>query len=281
MTFMRDFDTSVRIPVTEGREIRAHNRTEAKATYWWTEADGVRQRHWNRGRSRGLEKADSRLGGALSDTLDSLLARDGRLTVLEVGCGYGRVLLELRAGCGDRLDLHGINVEPGYNETLIRAFAQDQDLDVPGVPFPAIHIHDVDQGIPFPDATFDLVLSVATFHSIRDKLRFLEQVSRILKPDGTALIEFPTARVDMNGEPMPLQYQQRIEIWQRGQPVDVCSWLGSAPGVTVGEAAEDRYFMITKALSSPLQADLVTSFFLSDLCESWWGCQSIYRCGSE
>jgi SAM-dependent methyltransferase len=278
---MEDFDTSVQMPVITTGKMRARNPAEARATYWWTEEKGVRRRHWNGGRSRGLEKADSRLGGALGDALSSLLARGGRLTVLEVGCGYGRVLLELRAGYGDRFELHGINLEPGYNEKLIRDFARDQELDVAGAPFPTIHIHDADQGIPFPSDTFDLILSVATFHSIRDKLRFLEEVSRTLKPDGVGLIEFPTARVDMVGKPVPSHYQQRIELWRHGMPVDVCEWLGSSPGITVGEAKDDRYLKVAKSPDFKLEADLVAHFFLAGLCDSWWGCQSIYRCRDQ
>lgn len=274
---MEDIDTSVQMPVTTGK-MRARNPSEARATYWWTEEDGTRQRHWNQGRSRGLEKADSRLGGALGEAISALLAREGRLTILEVGCGYGRVLLELRASQGERIELHGINIEPGYNEELLRKFAIDQGLEVPGMPFPTIHIHDADRGIPFPDDTFDLILSVATFHSIRDKLRFLTEVSRALKPDGIGLIEFPTARVDMVGRPVPTHYQQRLELWREGAPVDAGEWLGSFPGVTVGEGKDDRYFTITKSPGLAFDADLVAHFFLSELCESWWGCQSVYRC---
>jgi SAM-dependent methyltransferase len=273
-----DFDTSVQLPAT-GSRLRARNPREARATYWWTEENGVRRRHWNGGRSRGMEKADSRLGGALGRAVSTLLD-GGERTVLEVGCGYGRVLLELRASYGHRFELHGINVEPGYNERLLREFAQDQGLDVPNVAFPTIHIHDVDDGLPFPDDTFDLIFSVATFHSIRDKLRFLAEVMRTLKPDGVGLIEFPTAAVDMVGQPVPPHYRKRIEIWRQGRPVELCELLESA-GVVVGTGMEDRYFQLAKTPSLDIEADLVAHFFLSELCPSWWGCQSFYRCRDD
>ncbi|GAA1649604.1 class I SAM-dependent methyltransferase [Actinoplanes couchii] len=273
---MEDFDTSVQIPQTGGK-YRAHNPTEARATYWWTEEDGDRRRLWNAGRSRGLQKADKRLGGALSATFAQLLQDRESLTILEIGTGYAHVLLDLRMMASDRLELHGINVEPGYNQQLIEEFARDQGLDIPGIAPPTIHVHDADNGVPFADETFDLIFSVATLHSIRDKLRLLEEVSRTLRPEGVALIEFPTAVNDMAGLPVPDHYRQRMEIWDRGTAVDVFDWLQSQRSVSVGQAADDRYVRIEKSGPLSFPAELVASFSLPGIWEKWWGCQSIYR----
>jgi SAM-dependent methyltransferase len=272
-----DFDTSVQVSATGGR-YRARNPTEARATYWWVEDAGGRKRLWNAGRSRGLQKADKRLGGALSATFAELIGDGGReqLTVLEIGTGYAHVLLDMRMSAPDRLELHGINVEPGYNQELIEEFARDQGLDLPGVPAPTIHVHNADNGLPFADETFDLIFSVATLHSIRDKLRVLEEVSRTLKPGGIALIEFPTASTDMVGVPVPAHYRQRMEIWDRGVAVDVFEWLGAQQGVSVGQAEDDRYLRISPDLSR-FPAELVASFSLPEVWEKWWGCQSVYR----
>jgi SAM-dependent methyltransferase len=197
--------------------------------------------------------------------------------VLEIGCGYAHALLDLRSGAPDRFELHGINVEPGYNQQLIESFARDQGLDLPDVPYPTIHVHDADNGIPFPDEHFDLVFSVATLHSIRDKLRLLREVSRVLTPGGIGLIEFPTASTDMGGVPVPDHYRRRIELWDRGTAVDVYPWLESHEGVSVGTASDDRYIRIEKTGTLTFDAELVSSFFLPEIWEKWWGCQSIYR----
>lgn len=275
---MENIDTSVQMSIPEGRKMRARNPREARATYWWTEVDGERIRHWNSGRSRGIEKADRRLGGALGRAAATLLDGRDSADVLEVGCGYGRVLLELRATYRERLTLHGINVEPGYNEQLLREFARDQELDVPDVPFPTIHVHDADHGLPFADGTFDLVFSVATFHSIRDKVRFLAEVSRTLRPGGIGLIEFPTASSDMVGNPVPPHYRQRMEVWNQGRQLDPCEWLASSPAIDIGTSEEDPHIVVRPAAEGlGLEADLVAHFFLPDVCETWWGCQSIYR----
>ncbi|MEN3267142.1 hypothetical protein [Pseudonocardia sp.] len=59
--------------------------------------------------------------------------------------------------------------------------------------------------------------------------------------------------------------------------VDPVAWLGGSDGITVGTGHDDRYFAVTKTAGLGLYADLVAHFFLSELCETWWGCQSIYR----
>jgi len=45
--------------------------------------------------------------------------------------------------------------------------------------------------LPFPDATFDLVLSSMSFHWVNDLPRLLAEIERVLKPDGCLLFALP------------------------------------------------------------------------------------------
>src|SRR5512142_1763286 len=71
----------------------------------------VRESHYREKlvhRARGLRDLDRLVGGVVDD-IDAMLARRATVRVLELGCGYGTALLELRARYGGRVELHGLN----------------------------------------------------------------------------------------------------------------------------------------------------------------------------
>jgi NADH dehydrogenase [ubiquinone] 1 alpha subcomplex assembly factor 5 len=45
--------------------------------------------------------------------------------------------------------------------------------------------------LPFPDATFDLVISSMAFHWVNNLPKLLSEIERVLKPDGCLLFAFP------------------------------------------------------------------------------------------
>ena len=102
--------------------------------------------------------------------------------VLEVGCGTGTLTLLAKNRAGPEGKVFGIDPLPQMIETA-RKKAQKAKLDIT---FQAGFIED----IPFPDASFDVVLaSFMIFHTddaIRQK--GLDEVYRVLKPSGKFLI---------------------------------------------------------------------------------------------
>ncbi|RXH55276.1 class I SAM-dependent methyltransferase [Granulicella sibirica] len=110
--------------------------------------------------------------------------------VLDVGCGRGLLL----AGAAKRIpDGHatGIdvwsNVDMGGNSPE----ATTHNLQLEGVTSRATLISIPAQQMPFPDATFDVVVSNLCLHNIYDRATrtvALRQIVRVLKPGGTALI---------------------------------------------------------------------------------------------
>jgi len=50
---------------------------------------------------------------------------------------------------------------------------------------------DANSPLPFPDATFDLVISSMAFHWVNDLPKLLKEIERILKPDGCLLFALP------------------------------------------------------------------------------------------
>jgi ubiquinone/menaquinone biosynthesis C-methylase UbiE len=98
--------------------------------------------------------------------------------ILEVGCGTGYVLLELMSYGAEPARLHGVDL------LAERAVAARQRL-------PHVAIACADGGrLPYPDASFDLLLQFTVFSSILDKAlcyTVAKEMRRVLRPDGLIL----------------------------------------------------------------------------------------------
>jgi ubiquinone/menaquinone biosynthesis C-methylase UbiE len=101
--------------------------------------------------------------------------------VLDAGCGTGTLALEAkrRVGAGGRV--HGIDASP---EMIGRARqkAAAQGIDVT---FEAGRA----EALPFPDASFDVVLSTLMLHHLPRAVRerFAQEIRRVLRPGGRVL----------------------------------------------------------------------------------------------
>ena len=98
------------------------------------------------------------------------------LRVLDVGCGTGTDLkLYQQAGC----DVSGVDLSAAMLKAARKSLGVGADLR-PG---------DAEK-LPFPDETFDLILSTYTLHTIARARRaaVLRELARVLKPCGTLLL---------------------------------------------------------------------------------------------
>ncbi len=94
---------------------------------------------------------------------------------LEVGCGTGFFLLNLlQAGVVERGEL--TDISPGMVQ-VAKANAADLGFEVGG------RVADA-EAIPYPDASFDLVVGHAVLHHIPDVGLALREVLRVLRPGG-------------------------------------------------------------------------------------------------
>src|SRR6266542_2273257 len=100
--------------------------------------------------------------------------------VLEVGCGPGR--LSIRLARHRALDVTGVDLDPAM---IQRARA---NADRAGEqPRPSFLVGDV-ASLPYPDRSFDLVISTLSMHHWADPRAGLAEIGRVLRPGARALV---------------------------------------------------------------------------------------------
>lgn len=118
----------------------------------------------------------------------ALCASDGRqgFKVLDYGCGAGEIV---SAMCRDGLDAFGCEAfyEGGDTSEKLLSDIRDRVFRMQG------------DRIPFPDSTFDLVVTNTVLEHVSDLDVSVGEIARVLKPGGLCLAIFP-----------------HLEVWREG-----------------------------------------------------------------
>jgi ubiquinone/menaquinone biosynthesis C-methylase UbiE len=121
--------------------------------------------------------------------------------LLDVGCGPGEVLVRL-AEIAPGIASTGLDVDAAMIERAERK--ADGAVARGARSRPAFVVADV-ASMPFPDASFDLVVSSFAVHHWPDRQAGLAEVMRVLRPGGRAIVwdiapPHPTSDADAGGE---------------------------------------------------------------------------------
>jgi len=114
--------------------------------------------------------------------LRQMTTLQGTHAVLDVGCGTGALLREIRRR-NRTVELVGVDVSPD-----MIAVAQSQSADMTFVVAKA-------EGLPFPDDRFEMVTSTVSFHHWKNQIAGLREIARVLVPGGHVLL------ADLSGPP--------------------------------------------------------------------------------
>ncbi len=122
---------------------------------------------------------------AWDEVLDSLNLR-GDEQLLDLGCGRGAVLLlgaeKLPRGKATGIDLWQVRDQSGNAERATRANAEREGVSERV----ALHTGDI-CNLPFPDGSFDVVVSSLALHNIpsaEGRTQAIREAARVLKPGG-------------------------------------------------------------------------------------------------
>jgi SAM-dependent methyltransferase len=226
-------------------------------------------------RGRGHADLALRTGGIFAD-IDARLQHQDVVRVLELGCGFGTVLLELCQRYGARVHAHGINREPGDGdaELLLRhgvacgLIVGDATADIP---LPTISHGDVARGLPFADESFDIVYSQVAWMYFGNKIAVLREVCRVLRGDGIGRIDADELRSGL-----PPEYARLVEIWNDGVNVPFGHYLRRY-GIAFVPAVDGEYLELRKASGVGDDLDLLYEIDLARLHVHWDGIKCVYR----
>jgi ubiquinone/menaquinone biosynthesis C-methylase UbiE len=122
----------------------------------------------------------------LRDWVLNRLELKGGEQILDVGCGHGLMLI----GAAKRLrggHATGIDIWSHTDQAANSPEATRRNAELEGVA-ERIDVRDGDaRAIPFPDATFDVVVSSLALHNIEnaeERRKALSEIARVLKPGG-------------------------------------------------------------------------------------------------
>jgi len=253
-------------------------------------------------RSRCLEDFNKRFS---KDSVQKIIrsairqSKDGTVRVLEIGCGEGRVLMEL-CRLFPSIELHGINKAPWpamKGRQSLRRTATYYNIfkksELSKIILPKIQFYDASE-LKFKDAYFDLIISQVAIPYVERKDRLLEECWRVLKRDGKALLHIDSLRPD---NPDFLQTKiPRFVIYRKRKRVDLKSIISEKKraGYSIRlksvrrEDGVEKYNIILKKNNSKplrlgLEFDEVSSFNIYPLdkehrySDIFWGYRSVFR----
>lgn len=251
-------------------------------------------------RSRSLEDLNKRFGtGIVEKIVGLMLKRNGNVRVLELGCGEGRVLMQLRK-LFPSIELHGINKKKWGAMKSSKSLMQTglfykifTRTELRKVKLPKIHFYDANR-LRFKSNYFDLIISQVAIPYFERKDWVLEEIWRTLRKGGMAFLyidgyqknypdflppDNPRFLIYKNGKLYPLK---NLINNTRERGFNIKYFVRKSKDGTI----KSRILMIKntkRALKLNLKFDEVPSFNLIDLdldrkrTDIFWGYRSVFR----
>jgi len=207
-------------------------------------------------RDRGITELDSYLGNFTKE-IQRRISQKGKVKILDAGCGYGIVMIELVKKFGDKVEVIGYNQNKSHGtvkelkERAVRTgiFTKEEINKLKN--FPKIIYLDADKGLPFKNNSFDFVFSLASIYLYKDKIKFLEECNRILKKDGIARIQLFETEFVENKEDIFMKLKNSNnkpfwELWDKRKRIDFISYFEKIKGVKVkfGKREDNKHIIV-------------------------------------
>ncbi|MDY0087612.1 MAG: class I SAM-dependent methyltransferase [Coriobacteriia bacterium] len=132
------------------------------------------------------------------------LELEPNMRVLDAGCGTGNLELFVSEKPHPPAEFHGIDFSP---EMLARARHKCRNLE-----FATFTQHDLSKPLPYPDASFDRIVSVNVLYALEQRDETMRELLRVLKPEGRIVLTSPTPEFSIG--PLLFDHVRRIRnIW--------------------------------------------------------------------
>jgi SAM-dependent methyltransferase len=228
-------------------------------------------------KTRGLEEAKRKLGD-LEVIVSNLLKKKKKIKIFESGCGYGKVMVQLKRKFGDKIDIIGMNLLPLHGDKKqITKFALSEKVinksEIPTIIKPIkIIFGDAGKKLPFKTGSIDLVYSQVSSYLYLDKLHFLEEVARVLSKEGVARITLPT-----KSNALPEEYCQLLRIYEKGIKVEFEDYIRRFKHIKIIKNEAGNPVVEVKSGKLKFNAELILALSLNKIHNRWFGTLSIYK----
>jgi len=226
-------------------------------------------------KTRGLKEARERLGD-LEKIISKLLKTKEKIRIFESGCGYGKVMVELKKKFGNKIEIIGMNFKPIHGDKKkIISFALEEGIikkgEVNSIQSIKVIFGDAGKKLPFKSGSIDLVYSQTSAYLYKDKMHFFEEVARVLSKEGIARIT-PTNRNDK----LPKKFQQLLKIYKNKKQIQFKDFIKKFKLIKIITLPNGR--SVIEILSGKLDFGLkLTSFSnVNEYNKEWFGFISVY-----
>jgi len=261
-------------------------KKDSKPKLWW--------------RLRGLDKMERLFGKnrSIERFIKERLKTQKNVRVLEFGFGEGKCLLDLRTIFpNERVELYGVNKKKEGEMYQRKDFAINAKKF--GLPIPKPNLlpkpffYDAGNGLKFKSDYFDVIISQVAFPYVSDKAKLIEELWRVLKPQGKAFIHIDDFREDYPDFLQINKETPRFIIYDNNRLVklSVCLNKFRKKGFNVRfKRKKNRgvgFILMEKNASKPLNLGLKydddSSFDLTVFNKEkkiqgvWWGMRSVFK----
>lgn len=229
---------------------------------------------------RKIEDVQQELGDWIGLVTDRI-RQTGSVRILEAGCGRGLAMMGHCKRFGDQVAVYGFNYSEHDGTTAImKQRAVETGVCTPeeitAIPLPEIRYCDASAPLPFESDSFDFIYSIASVYLYDDKVHFLQECNRILRPNGIARLSLA---LHFRNEDAPPEYSTFMEIWDKGRQVPLKEYFERFNGVRFVEDAGElgsTYVQIQKQPSLDFKLTLVSAVNYNSIWHEWGGVKSIY-----
>jgi len=234
-------------------------------------------------KDRGIEHIEKYFGN-FTKLVANKIKKQGKVKILDAGCGYGVAMLDIIKKFGDKVEIIGYNYSKNDGTIEImkkeavkkKIFSAEEVNKIKNMP--KILYIDANKKLPFSDNTFDFIYSMASVYLYDNKIHFLEECNRILKKEGIARISvafYPHFEKDKG---FPSRYYEMWEIWDRGKEVKIWDYCRRIKGIkSVGKHHDSKqYLEIKKQTRLNFKLQFVSSIDYNFIWKEWGGVKSIY-----
>ncbi len=226
-------------------------------------------------KTRGLKEAEKKLGD-LKTIISKMLKKKKKVKIFESGCGYGKVMIELKKKFGNRIDIIGMNFKKIHGDkNKVISFALEEGIinkdEVNQMQSMKLIFGDAGKKLPFKTSSIDLVYSQVSSYLYEDKMHFFEEVARILSKDGIARITSAHHK-----ENLPEEFQQLLRIYDNGKEIPFEKFISKFKNIKMIELPSGKKAIEIKSGKLNFGLKLKSTINTNHLWKEWFGIVSIY-----